>query len=41
MNKIIVIGGIHHNTLGVVRSLGKAGLTDNIILLNVSLNDSL
>ncbi len=40
MNKIIVIGGIHHNTLGVVRSLGKAGLTDNIILLNVSLNDS-
>lgn len=40
MNKIIIIGGVHHNTLGVVRSLGEVGLTDNIILLSVSTDDS-
>lgn len=35
MRKIIVIGGAHHNTLGVVRSLGEAGLADDIILIGV------
>ncbi len=35
MNKrsdVIVIGGSHHNTLGVVRSLGRAGISPNVIL---------
>lgn len=40
MNKIIVIGGTHHNTLGVVRSLGEIGLADFIILLSVSSHDN-
>lgn len=40
MNKIIVIGGAHHNTLGVVRSLGEVGLSDVIVLLSVSSHDN-
>lgn len=31
-NKIIVFGGDHHNTLGVVRSLGEAGIKPILIL---------
>ena len=31
-NKIIVFGGNHHNTLGVIRSLGEAGITPILIL---------
>lgn len=27
-NKVIVIGALHHNTLGVIRSLGQKGLCD-------------
>ena len=25
MNKVIVIGGTHHNSLGVIRALGERG----------------
>ena len=35
MNKrsdVIVIGGSHHNTLGVIRSLGRAGILPDVIL---------
>ena len=35
MDNIVVIGGSHHNTLGVVRSLGEVGLTDKIRLIIV------
>lgn len=31
-NKIIVFGGDHHNTLGVIRSLGEAGIKPILIL---------
>ena len=34
--KIIVVGGEHHNSLGVIRSLGEAGLKNNIIYINTS-----
>lgn len=34
MNKIIVIGGDHHNTLGVVRSLGEKGLKPDVIIVS-------
>lgn len=40
MNKIIIVGGVHHNTLGVVRSLGEDGLSDSIILLSISTSNS-
>ena len=30
---IVVIGGIHHNTLGVIRSLGFAGFSDIKLIL--------
>ncbi len=30
--KVIVIGGSHHNTLGVIRSLGMKGLCQEIQL---------
>ena len=30
--KVIVVGGNHHNTLGVIRSLGRAGLAPFVIL---------
>lgn len=32
MNKAIVIGGNHHNTLGVVRSLGRRGIKPYVII---------
>ena len=31
--KVIIIGGIHHNTLGVVRSIGSAGISSEDIAL--------
>ena len=31
-NKIIVIGGNHHNTLGLIRSIGEVGLLVDLIL---------
>ena len=33
---IVVVGGNHHNTLGVVRALGQRGLGDSIKLIVVS-----
>ena len=31
-NKVIVLGGNHHNTLGVIRSLGKKGVLPYVIM---------
>lgn len=33
MNKAIVIGGDHHNTLGVIRGLGKRGIKPDLVLI--------
>lgn len=32
MNKVIIIGGFHHNTYGLIRSLGEAGIKSDVIL---------
>lgn len=34
MNKVIVIGGDHHNTLGVIRSLGEKGLRPDALIVS-------
>lgn len=34
MNKVIVIGGDHHNTLGVIRSLGEKGLKPDVFIVS-------
>lgn len=34
MNKVFVIGGDHHNTLGVIRGLGERGILSNLILIS-------
>ena len=31
INDVVIIGGIHHNTLGVIRSLGEAGVSSNTL----------
>lgn len=36
MNKVVVIGGDHHNTLGVIRSLGERGVSSDLILVSPS-----
>lgn len=36
MNKVIVIGGDHHNTLGVLRGLGERGVNSELILVTSS-----
>lgn len=33
MEEIFIIGGNHHNTLGVLRSLGYKGVKSNLILV--------
>lgn len=33
MNKVLVIGGDHHNTLGVIRSLGERGVKSDLVLV--------
>ncbi len=33
MNKAIVIGGDHHNTLGVIRGLGERGIMPDLVLV--------
>lgn len=37
MNKVIVIGGDHHNTLGVIRGLGERGVKPDLILVTPSI----
>ena len=34
MNKVVVIGGDHHNTLGVLRGLGERGINSDLILVS-------
>ena len=34
MNEIIIIGGNHHNTLGVIRALGRKGLRSTLVLVS-------
>lgn len=36
IQKVIILGGNHHNTLGVIRSLGRAGIAPFVILLAAS-----
>lgn len=36
MNKIVVIGGDHHNTLGVIRGLGERGVHPDVIIVSLS-----
>lgn len=36
MNKVVVIGGDHHNTLGVIRGLGERGIQSELILVTPS-----
>lgn len=36
MNKVVVIGGDHHNTLGVIRGLGERGVFPDLILVTPS-----
>lgn len=36
MNKVIVIGGDHHNTLGVIRGLGERGVRSDLVLVTSS-----
>lgn len=40
-NKVIVFGGSHHNTLGVVRSLGEKGIKPYVFISNKTLTESL
>ena len=34
--KIVIIGGLHHNTLGVIRSLGEEGIKSNNMIIVLS-----
>lgn len=36
MNKVIVIGSDHHNTLGVLRSLGERGIKSDLLIVTQS-----
>ena len=36
MNKVVVIGGDHHNTLGVLRGLGERGVKPDLLLVTPS-----
>lgn len=40
MNKVIVFGGAHYNTLGIIRSLGKRGLSVVCILHTSNLKEA-
>ena len=34
MNSVIIIGGNHHNTLGVIRAMGYKGVKPTVILIS-------
>ncbi len=34
MNKVVVAGGSHHNTLGVIRGLGERGIRPDLVLVS-------
>ena len=34
MKRVVVIGGDHHNTLGVIRSLGRTGICPDVIVVS-------
>ena len=36
MNKVIILGGDHHNTLGVIRALGYKGIKSLVVLISKS-----
>lgn len=36
MNKVVVIGADHHNTLGVIRGLGERGIKPDVLLISNS-----
>lgn len=38
IKKAVVIGGNHHNTLGVVRSLGRANILSDVVLVTEDIN---
>lgn len=38
--RVIIIGGDHYNTYGVIRSLGKEGISCDVILLDCKIQDS-
>lgn len=35
MNKVIIVGGNHHNTLGVIRAFGRCGIKPYVILTTI------
>lgn len=36
MNKVIVVGGDHHNTLGVIRGLGERGVNPDLVYVSAT-----
>lgn len=40
-NKVIILGGSHHNTLGVVRSLGEKAILSYVLIVSINTSDSL
>jgi len=41
MGEVIVVGGNHHNTLGVIRALGRSGIRPIVILTGNSVNSTI
>ena len=40
VNKIVIVGFNHHNTLGIIRALGEAGYKDDLyLILHAPVND--
>lgn len=37
-NKVLVIGADHHNTLGIVESLGQKGLNSYVLIVGENIN---
>lgn len=40
INGVVIIGGIHHNTLGVIRSLGESGISSNTLQVLIICKDN-